>query len=209
LTRSVIPVSALAMLVLAAPRLTACTAAKPQALRGNRLADRSGDAVLSEFEGLLAANASATAALEQWCARRALAPTAQVRATLVGGGPDAGPADLRATLRQALGAGPDEPLSFRHVQLDCGGVVLSEAFNWYLPTRLAAGMNDLLETTRTPFGKVVAPLGYQRELIEARRGSAGGCPPGVILSHRAMLRLPDGRPLALLVECYTRANLGR
>jgi hypothetical protein len=24
-----------------------------------------------------------------------------------------------------------------------------------------------------------------------------------------MLRLPDGRPLALLVECYTAANLGR
>jgi hypothetical protein len=30
-----------------------------------------------------------------------------------------------------------------------------------------------------------------------------------VLSHKAMLRLPDGRALALLVECYTAANLTR
>jgi hypothetical protein len=70
-------------------------------------------------------------------------------------------------------------------------------------------MNRTLEASRTPFGKVAAPLGYVREPIDSRRGSAGGCPPGVVLSNRAMLRLPDGRPLALLVECYTAANLGR
>lgn len=154
---------------------------------------------------MLAANPSATVALEQWCARRGLAPAAEVHATVMAraGGPSS------AAARQALGLAAGAPLGFRHVRLDCGGVVLSEAYNWYAPGLLSGEMNHLLETTRTPFGKVVAPLGYRRELIESRRGRAGGCPPGVVLSHRAMLRLPDGRVLALLVECYTAANLAR
>ena len=173
--------------------------------RGGR-ADKSGEATLDEFEHVLAANSSATAALEQWCARRGLAEAAQVRATVLADHLD--PVSSEPA-RQALGLGPQDRLGFRHVQLECGGVVLSEAYNWYAPGLLTAEMNRTLEASRTPFGKVAAPLDYVREPIDSRRGSAGGCPPGVVLSNRAMLRLPDGRPLALLVECYTAANLGR
>jgi len=197
-----LPAGALAALLLIVTPLAGCTVAPARA--GSRPAPD--EAELAEFEQVLAANASATAALEQWCARRALAPVAEVRASLVDTPAD--PASAAAA-RTVLGLGPDEPLGFRHVRLDCGGTVLSEAYNWYVPARLTGEMNHTLESTRTPFGKVAAPLGYARELIESRRGTAGGCPPGVILSHRAMLRLPDGRPLAVLVECYTAANMGR
>lgn len=160
--------------------------------------------VLPRFEATLTANDSATAALEQWCAARAIAMPARITASVVDGGPGE-PEDARALL--GLGAG--EPLGFRHVRLDCGGTVLSEAYNWYDPARLTAEMNATLATTRTPFGKVAAPLGFTRERLASVRGAKLGCPAGSVVSHRALLRLADGRGLALLVECYTRANLGR
>jgi len=174
-----------------------------------RLRAAPAESLLDLFEATLAAHDSATLALEDWCTRRAIAPRAQVSATLVEAQTTAaaGPA-TPPELRARLGVVPGEALGFRHVRLDCGGVILSEAFNWYVPALLTPEMNRTLADTRIPFGKVAAPLAYRRELIEARRGAAGGCPPGVVLSHRALLRMPDGRPLALLVECYTRANVG-
>ena len=101
----------------------------------------------------------------------------------------------------------DAQLGYRHVRLACGTNVLSEAHNWYVPGRLTPAMNAALAATTIPFGKVAAPLGFRRERLDSKRGARPECPRGTILSHRALLRLPDGRPLALLVECYTRANL--
>lgn len=198
--------TALAVLALAAPPLSGCATQAQVPPRAGRPGGAQGQVGLAEFEGVLATNPSATAALEQWCRLRGLADPAQIRATVLDTPAGADEASARAA-RQALGLGPQDRLGFRHVRLDCGGVILSEAYNWYAPGRLTPEMNQALETTRMPFGKVVAPLGYERELIESRHGAAGGCPPGVVLSHRAMLRLPDGSPLALLVECYTEANL--
>jgi hypothetical protein len=53
------------------------------------------------------------------------------------------------------------------VRLACGGVTLSEADNWYVPGRLSAAMNQELETSDTPFGKVVRPLRFQRHTVSA------------------------------------------
>ena len=110
-------------------------------------------------------------------------------------------------VRMALGIGAEEPLAYRHVRLRCGGTVLSDAKNWYVPARLTPAMNTALETTRTPFGTVVRPLGFTRERLESRRGRAAECPAGTVLSHKAVLRLADGRGISFVAECYTRANL--
>lgn len=96
---------------------------------------------------------------------------------------------------------------FRHVQLLCGTAVLSDAKNWYVPSRLAPAMNAALETTETPFGTVVRPLGFRRERLASRRGRAAECPAGTVLSHKALLRLADERAISLVAECYTSANL--
>lgn len=112
-----------------------------------------------------------------------------------------------AAIRSALGVGPDEPVMFRHVQLLCGTAVLSDAKNWYVPSRLAPAMNAALETTETPFGTVVRPLGFRRERLASRRGRAAECPAGTVLSHKALLRLADERAISLVAECYTSANL--
>src|SRR5262249_31086584 len=116
-----------------------------------------------------------------------------------------------ATLEQRalLRVGPDEPLRFRHVQLRCGTVVLSEATNWYVPARLTAAMNRELDTTDTPFGVVVRALGFTRRTLDARPLWSPPQPlPEAVLEHRALLLLPDGTPISLVDETYMRSVLG-
>ncbi|MFM5886291.1 MAG: hypothetical protein ACKOQ3_13365, partial [Novosphingobium sp.] len=69
--------------------------------------------------------------------------------------------------------------------------------------------NAALDTSDVPFGKIVGPLRFARETIDSRKGGEPGCPPGVVLSQIALLRLPDRQPLALVTECYTRAAIGK
>lgn len=151
--------------------------------------------LLPRFEAALAADNSATAALRGWCEARGIARPARISATRI--------MDNNA---------PPPPAAkgltgYRHVRLSCGNSVLSEAHNWYDRSLLTAGMNRLLDTTDTPFGTAAATLAFHRERLHSARGAAGGCPRGTILSHQARLVLPDGKPLALVVECYTRANI--
>jgi hypothetical protein len=159
-------------------------------------------ASLAAFEQTLAAQDSATAALGQWCAAQKLASPATIAAHPVQGKDALPPPDLDTTLHS------EEEPAYRHVQLSCGDKVLSEAHNWYIPSRMTPEMVQVLATTDTPFGKVAAPLRFTRERMAALRGAAPSCPAGTILSHRALLRLPSGAPLALVLECYTAANIG-
>lgn len=162
-----------------------------------------GDPALDAFEANLAAHASATEALRRWCQHRGLAQAPQITARFVRGADAPPPEGLRA----ALGVSDDEPLGYRHVQLVCGSAVLSQAHNWFVPARLTSAMNSQLAETDLPFGRVAASLKFTRQpLASARRGDPA-CPSGAISTHRALLRLPDGRGLALVVECYTEANL--
>ena len=102
---------------------------------------------------------------------------------------------------------------------------MSEADNWYVPARLTAAMNDVLERTDTSFGRVVQPLHFSRHTIssdllwhplpdgwEMEAGepaaAAGGLAiPHSLLEHRAILTLPDGTPFSEVVETYTDAVL--
>ncbi len=156
------------------------------------------------LERMLASHASATAALEQWCEQQGLASPARVIAEQAPGQLVDEPSDLRGL----LGVAEQEELGSRHVRLTCGGRLLSQAQNWYVPARLSPAMNALLASTTTPFGKVAAPLGFRRELIESRRGAGPDCPAGTVLFQRALLRLPDGEPLAYVLECYAASAVG-
>lgn len=158
---------------------------------------------LAEFEAVLARHDSATLALEEWCAMRGLADQAKITAHTVSAASDAPPAEMR----ERLDLGGDEAFALRNVRLSCGPTVLSVAWNWYVPARLTPEMNEALRSTDVPFGKVVAPLGFRRKSLATVAGPARNCPADTISTHLAMLVLPDGRPLAYLVECYTAANL--
>lgn len=182
--------------------------------------------VLALVQGLNAeilASRSATATLEKWCRDHALAPEPRVVAEAVRGEPRAPTAEQR----QRLQADSVEVVRYRRVRLRCGEHVLSEAENWYLPGRLTFDMNLALETTNTPFGRVVAPLEPYRRTFMARllwsplpegweRASEAVPPcrstgplaiPGALFEHGAVLLDRDNRPIAEVHEVYQGALL--
>lgn len=165
-------------------------------------------------------SSSATRTLEAWCATHAMAQRPVLKAVHLR---DDKPAD--ASVRQLLGVGAGDPVRYRHVQLTCGDHVLSDADNWYVPSRLTAEMNQVLDTTETPFGKVVAPLGPTRQTIAADvlwkvlppgwelRPPPPDHPqqelaiPPVLFAHKAVLYDGARRAISLVDEHYTREVL--
>jgi hypothetical protein len=182
-------------------------------------------ALIETLNAQILASSSATLTLESWCRVHGLATPAQVIARRQSG-PEQAPSEQQ---RQELQVDAREPVGFRRVELLCGDVLLSVADNWYVPARLSPAMNALLETTQTPFGKVVLPLMPHRETLAdtllwsplppgwelagaAQRSapSAGAnleMPP-VLFEIRAILYTPDHQALAEVVEDYQRGILG-
>ena len=173
-------------------------------------------ALIESLNAELLSHDSATLTLERWCADHRLADPPRVVAERVR---DAKPAS--AEVRAALDVKPDETLGYRRVRLKCGDHVLSEADNWYVPSRLTPEMNHLLDTTDTPFGKAVAALHFRRHTLSAdllwrplpkgwEMGAAAAeddkgalAIPSHVLEHRAVLSTPDGEPISEVVETYT------
>lgn len=171
-------------------------------------------ALLQTLNADLLSHDSATATLERWCAAHRLASPPRVVAIRV-------PLDKPPTAeqRRELNVAPTEPVRYRRVTLMCGSVALSEADNWYVPGRLTAEMNRLLDTTDVPFGKAVQALHFQRHILSSELlwrplpdgWELGGCGadapavdrPSRLLQHRALLSLPDGTPISEVVETYT------
>ncbi|WP_238258497.1 hypothetical protein [Methylobacterium gnaphalii] len=158
---------------------------------------------------LLAAH-SATAVLEAWCAERGLATDPHLTAVRVPGRDK----PLSAAQRERLQIGPDEPVRYRRVRLTCGGHVLSEADNWYVPGRLTPEMNTVLETTQTPFGRVVHPLLPSRRNLSLKMlwTPTEAEPPGPerkLFFVEAVLSTAAGLPFCEVAETYTGAVLAR
>ncbi|UYH50635.1 hypothetical protein N5W20_05780 [Candidatus Kirkpatrickella diaphorinae] len=97
-----------------------------------------------------------------------------------------------------------DALKLRHVSIRCGGIELSNAWNWYVPSRLTAEMNKMLDTSETPFGLAVKNLAFTRQV---EHGFAPALPPGFIFQQRALLlRGLDHVPFAFVLENYTENN---
>jgi chorismate-pyruvate lyase len=179
-------------------------------------------ALLQTLNATLLSHDSATLTLDRWCAVHRLAMPAKVVAVR----------DREATkpatpdVRKALAVSETEPVRYRRVRLTCGAHVLSEADNWYVPSRLTEEMNRQLDTTDVPFGRVVRALGFHRRTLSARmlwlplpdgwEIDRVALPepttstlqiPHEVLQHHAVLLLPDGTPFSYVVETYTRAVL--
>lgn len=171
-------------------------------------------------------SSSATLSLEKWCRDHRLAADPKVIATLVHGVDKAPTPEQRLRLQ----VGPDEPIRYRRVQLSCGALVLSEADNWYVPARLSAEMNRLLDTTNTPFGKAVlglkpfrrtyaatllwSPLPPQWEMQTERPSNDASAAatatlilPAALFEHRALVFGQDLRPISEVIETYQKGLL--
>lgn len=174
-------------------------------------------ALLQTLNGDLLSHDSATLTLERWCGDHGLADPAKIvarRQTDID-------KPVSPEQRQILGVGPDEPVRYRRVQLACGAHVLSEADNWYVPSRLTPEMNRVLDSSDTPFGRAVRglrfqrrtlsaemlwqplPKGWERQPVQVFAKDAPVAMPEHVLQHRAILTLPDGTPFSQVVETYT------
>src|SRR5262245_42464595 len=176
-------------------------------------------ALLQSFNANLLSNDSATLTLDRWCETHRLATPAAVVADRVPGVDKAPTAEQRHVLRVS----ESERVRYRRVQLRCGVHVLSEAENWYVPSRLTPEMNQALDGTNVPFGRAVQALNFRRQTLSAQllwsplpegweMGVACGPAttpsttlriPGEVLQHRAVLTLPDGTPFSTVIETYT------
>ena len=168
-------------------------------------------ALIETLNDEILSSPSATLTLERWCREHALAEQPVIlahRTEAAGDVPSAQP-------RQDLQVSARESVRYRRVELTCGEHVLSVAENWYVPDRLTAQMNPLLETTQTPFGKVVQPLGPHREtiavqLLWAPLDAHADAPsdrlqlPPALFEHRAILYTRQHQPIAEVHEVYQR-----
>ena len=179
-------------------------------------------ALLQTLNAELPSHDSATLTLDRWCAAHRLASPARIVAERVDGAYLA-PTDEQ---RQLLGVNATEPIRYRRVRLICGGHVLSEADNWYVPDQLSPEMNRTLDTTDTAFGRAVQNLNFRRRTLSAKllwsplpQDWEMGAPlpeprgatltiPHEVLEHRAVLTLPDGTPFSEVIETYTGEVLG-
>jgi hypothetical protein len=176
-------------------------------------------ALLETLNADLLSHDSATSTLEHWCDAQASPPRiVAVRVSNM----DKPPSPEQ---RRELGVAPTDLVRYRRVKLLCGAVVLSEADNWYVPSRLTPEMNKLLDTTELPFGKVVQTLHFHRHTLSSTllwhplpegwemnptatsEDAATLSIPSRLFEHRAVLMLPDGTPFSEVVETYTNKVL--
>jgi hypothetical protein len=151
-------------------------------------------ALVQTLNADILASSSATASLEKWCRDRRLADEPTIIALVIKGMDNAPTSDQLQRLRVS-DAGQ---VKHRRVQLRCGASLLSEADNWYVPSRLTAEMNRLLETTSTPFGRVVQPLApYRTTFVFNMLWSAEDVAiPDALFEHRAILSTREHEPFS-------------
>jgi len=181
-------------------------------------------ALVQTLNATLLGSRSATFTLERWCAEHDMAQDPRIRARLVRGAEKPVIPEQRRRLRVS----EDEPIRYRRVELACGDHVLSEADNWYVPSRLAPEMNRLLDETDTPFGRAVQalqpfrqtfavevhwsplPVGWERQPALDLCATAPAGPlaiPHKLFEHRAVLYAADQTPFSEVVETYTEQVL--
>jgi hypothetical protein len=198
-------------------QVAAAQAQDPVAWRDNFTSRLEVLALLETLNADLLSHDSATLTLDRWCGDHQLAFPAHIVAKLV----ERSDKEATPEQRQLLGVSSSEIVRYRKVRLSCGHHVLSEADNWYIPSRLRPDMNHVLETTETSFGRVVRPLDFRRHTLSAKllysplpKNWEMGTPiaqqyettlaiPHAVLQHRAVLTLPNGTPFSEVVETYT------
>jgi chorismate-pyruvate lyase len=185
--------------------LIAAAALSLLAAQSDTFVARDALAAMRALNAELLGSRSATQTLERWCGDHHLAVEPTIVAHLMKGVEKQADAGQRQHL-QVASAGE---VKYRRVQLQCGTRVLSEADNWYVPGRLTADMNRLLETTETPFGTVVRPLEPTRQTLAVTMFWRDETQPvpAELFAHRAVLYTRDHVPFSEVYEVYQRAIL--
>jgi chorismate-pyruvate lyase len=171
------------------------------------LRKRSTVELVSLLTDRLQTSPSATAILEDWCREYGFSAEPILLALPVVASRKA-PTPIQCG---RLAVGDPTVVRYRRVRLTCGGLVLSEAENWYVPGRLTGAMNRILDTTTTPFGRVVHPLAPSRRNLSLDvlwTPEAGEPRPETpLFAIHAVLSTGDGTPFCEVTETYHGAVL--
>src|ERR1700730_3389762 len=138
-----------AMLLCASTMGEGAPAAQTPNWTGSFVARIEALALIQTLNADLLSHDSATLTLERWCATHRLAEAPTIVAERVPGEAKPPTEEQRRELRVP----PADSVRYRKVRLRCGARVLSDADNWYVPSRLTPEMNRLLDTTTKPFGR--------------------------------------------------------
>jgi chorismate-pyruvate lyase len=180
-------------------------------------------ALMQTLSADLLASRSATQTLENWCREHRMADRPQIVARVL---PAVAKAPTAEQLR-LLEVSDGREIKYRRVELRCGQHLLSEADNWYVPSRLTAAINAQLLSSGMPFGKAVQPLQPYRRTVSVTtrwsplpvgweqlppmkpQASSGSVLeiPNVLFEHHALLYRRDHRPFSLVHERYQREIL--
>lgn len=180
-------------------------------------------ALMQSLNADILSSPSATLTLEKWCRDHKLTREPKIVAHSIKNGVKAPTPEQRRRLQ----INDEEQVKYRKVQLRCGDKVLSEAENWYVPSRLTGEMNRILDTSETPFGKAVQPLGPYRQTfavkllwsplpegweLESPRNLPRATKqllaiPAALFEHRALLYSREHKPFAEVYEIYQRQIL--
>ena len=174
-------------------------------------------AILQTLNANLLASKSATQTLQAWCEDHQMAPMPKIIALR-----DAQTVkEANEEIRTLLKVSDAEPVRYRRVRLVCGNHVLSQADNWYVPSRLTDDMNLLLMQTDTPFGTAVRQLNFHRQTERStllwnplpknwdqKRSIQNKGPidlkiPELVLQHQAILLTDKNIPFSVVIESYT------
>jgi chorismate-pyruvate lyase len=175
-------------------------------------------ALMQTLNADILASPSATQSLEKWCRDHKMTNDPRIVARLINGLPKIPTVEQL----QRLQVTSTSEVKYRRVELYCGRHLLSEADNWYVPGRLTAEMNKLLETSDTPFGKAVQalhpyrrtfavtilwsplPIGWEQGVSHRsqRRKPGKLTIPKNVFEHRAILYTSDNTPFSEVNEFY-------
>lgn len=178
-------------------------------------------ALIETLNARLLAALTATEVLENWCADHKLASEPKIHARRIAGSEK----PVSPEQRQRLQIGPEEEVTYRHVELTCGGHILAEADNWYVPGRVGADINHVLMTTDAPFGRAVQALkpfrrnfsveilwkplpdGWEMGPPPPDRPEAALAVPWQLFQHRAVIYNDKNEPFSEVREIFTREVL--
>ncbi|QRM32458.1 hypothetical protein [Microvirga sp. VF16] len=120
-------------------------------------------------------------------------------------------------MRAAVAPAASVSVDFRQVHILRGALALAVAQNWFVPQRLVAGMENVLQTTDLPFGAVIARLRPSRRTLAAHIQPLTADPsedpsqlsaptrhaqPAIILEHTTVILSEAGTALALVTEPF-------
>ncbi|MFT8675209.1 MAG: hypothetical protein ABF535_01740 [Acetobacter sp.] len=180
-------------------------------------------ALINQFENRLLTGSSATLTIEQWLLDNGMRASLPLRAERHGSTEPPCPAPYLDAL--GLGGSQAQTLRYRTIRLVADGRVFSQAENWYRPDLLSETMRHQLDTTDIPFGHIVRPLAFSRQLL-LREGLWSPLPegwqrhatlppatgnaldlPAYLFRHVAVLRTGAGIPFSVVVETYTPESM--